>query len=132
MECSRSSGLTPEVGSSRERDLIASFANNKILNVEFDISNKKESDVVINNNKISIKHSSNKKNSHNGIKIIWTVDIEKRKEFIKNFTFNCDLIIVYVRFDSKMINGELEIIYISSDELKNQEIIMKEQKKTNI
>ena len=61
-ECSRSSGLTPEVGSSRERDLIASLASNPLLDVNYDISNEKEEDVKINNNNISIKHSSNKNN----------------------------------------------------------------------
>ena len=120
-ECSRSSGLTPEVGSSRERDLIASFASNPLLNVNYDITNEKEEDVKINNNNISIKHSSNKNNSQNGIKIIWTVDIEKRNEFLKKFTFNCDLIIIYVRFDKTIENGYLEIIYISRNELIHQQ-----------
>lgn len=121
-ECSRSSGLTPEVGSSREKDLIASFASNPILKVNYDISNEKEEDVKINNNNISIKHSSNKNNTQSGIKIIWTVDLEKRKEFIKHFIFKCNLIIVYVRFDTKMENGYIEIIYISCDELIHQQM----------
>ena len=120
-ECSRSCGLTPEVGSSRERDLIASFASNPLLNVNYDIPNEKEEDVIINNNNISIKHSSNKKNSQSGIKIIWTVDIEKRNEFLKRFTFKCDLIIMYVRFDKTIENGEIEIICISRNELIHQQ-----------
>lgn len=116
-ECSRSSGLTPEVGSSRERDLIASLASNPMLDVKYDISNEREEDVVIDNNNISIKHSSNKNNSQSGIKIIWTVDIDKRNDFLKHFVFNCDLIIVYVRFDKTLENGHFEIVYISRDEL---------------
>ncbi len=117
MECSRSSGLTPEVGSSRERDLIASFVSNLGLNVNYNITNDKEEDVIIDDIKLSIKHSSNKIKSHSGIKIIWTVDTEKRNEFLKNFTFNCDIIIVYVRFSEILDKGELEIIFISKDRL---------------
>ena len=120
-ECSRSTGLTPEVGSSRERDLIASFYSNPLLNVNFDISNDKEEDVTINNNNISIKHSSNKNISKSGIKIIWTVDNEKQNEFLKHFTFKCDLIIVFVRFDKIIENGHIEIIYISRSELIHQQ-----------
>lgn len=121
-ECSRSSGLTPEVGSSREMDLIASFASNPKLNVKYDISNEKNEDVIINNNNISIKHSSNKKNSQSGIKIIWTVNNEKRSDFVKHFTFKCDLIIVYIRFDKTLENGDIEIIYINRNELIHQHI----------
>jgi hypothetical protein len=120
-ECSRSSGLTPEIGSSRERDLIASFVSNSKLNVKYDIPNEKVEDVIINKNKISIKHSSNKKTSQSGIKVIWTVDIEKRNKFLKNFMFTCDLIIIYVRFDKTLTNGEFEIIYIECDELIQQQ-----------
>ena len=117
MECSRSSGLTPEVGSSRERDLISSFVSNLELNVNYNIANDKEEDVIINELKMSIKHSSNKSTSQSGIKIIWTVDSEKRNEFLKNFTFNCNIIIVYVRFSEILDKGELEIIFISKDKL---------------
>ena len=77
-------------------------------------------DVKINNNNISIKHSSNKNNSHCGIKIIWTVDTEKRNEFLKKFIFKYDLIIIYVRFDTTLENGYIEIIYISHNELIHQ------------
>jgi hypothetical protein len=122
-ECSRSSGLTPEVGSSRERDLIASLASNNSLNVNYDIKFDHEEDVIVNNNKISIKHSSNKKNTHCGIKIIWTVDKTKRDLFLKNFNFNCDLLIVYVRIDKTLCNGELEIIYIPISVLIQQHIM---------
>jgi hypothetical protein len=123
LECSRSSRLTPEVGSSREKDLISSLVSNPLLEVNYVISNEKEEDVIVNNNNISIKHSSNKNNNQSGIKIIWTVDTEKRNEFIKIFKFNCDLIIVYVRFDKTIENGIIEIIYINCNELQNQQTI---------
>lgn len=117
MECSRSCGLTPEVGSSRERDIIASFVSNLELNVDYNITNDKEEDVIVNDLKLSIKHSSNKSKSQSGIKIIWTVDSEKRNEFLKNFTFKCDIIIVYVRFSETLDKGELEVIFIRKDKL---------------
>lgn len=116
IECSRSAGLTPEVGSSRERDLISSFVTNKKLSVHYNIANNKEEDIIINDKKISIKHSSNKIKSQFGIKIVWTVDNDKRNEFVQNYKFCCDLIIIYVRFSS-IYNGELEILYIPIEKL---------------
>jgi hypothetical protein len=115
LECSRSRGLTPEVGSSRERDLIASFCNNKSLDVNYNISNENEEDVIIDNKKISIKHSSNKTVNQRGIKIIWTVDSNKREHFINNHTFTCDMLIVYVRFEEELDQGELEIVYLPAE-----------------
>lgn len=117
MECSRSSGLTPEVGSSRERDLISSFVSNLELSVNYNITNDKEEDVLVNDLKVSIKHSSNKSKSQSGIKIIWTVDSEKRNEFLKNFTFNCDIIIIYVRFSETLDKGQIEVIFIVKEKL---------------
>jgi hypothetical protein len=120
-ECSRSAGLTPEIGSSRERDVIASLCHNKVLSVVYDIPNKSEEDVIVNNKKISIKHSSNKKNSCSGIKIIWTVDTAERLKFVKKFVFSCDLLIIYVRFDREVVNGQLEILYIERSTLLHQQ-----------
>ena len=121
IECSRSAGLTPEVGSSRERDVIASLYNDKGLCVEYDIPNKSVEDVIVNMKKISIKHSSNKCNTCSGIKIVWTVDKTERIKFIKKFVFNCDLLIIYVRFDKQNVNGELVVLYIERRTLVEQQ-----------
>lgn len=121
IECSRSAGLTPEVGSSRERDVIASLYNDKELCVEYNISNRNEEDVIVNGKKISIKHSSNKYNSCSGMKIVWTVDKTERIKFVKKFVFNCDLLIVYVRFDKQNVNGELVVMYIEKSTLVAQQ-----------
>lgn len=120
-ECSRSAGLTPEVGSSRERDVIASFLHNEGLTVVYDIPNKSEEDVIVNTKKISIKHSSNKKNSCSGIKIVWTVDESQRLKFVNKFVFSCDLLIIFVRFDRDIVNGELVILYIEQTTLIHQQ-----------
>jgi len=121
IECSRANGLTPEVGSSRERDIIASLVNNPSLEVNYSIHNQNHEDVIVNKKKISIKHSSNKYNNGNGIKIIWTVNKEKRDEFIEKFYFTCDLMIIYVRFLGMIHQGELEIIYIPKEVLLHQQ-----------
>ena len=121
IECSRSAGLTPEVGSSRERDVIASLHNDKELCVEYNISNRNEEDVIVNGKKISIKHSSSKYNSCSGMKIVWTVDKTERIKFVKKFVFNCDLLIIYVRFDKQNVNGELVVMYIEKSTLVAQQ-----------
>ena len=110
VECSRSNKLTPDIGISRERDLIASFVNNSKIQAKYDISNLKEEDMMINGRKLSIKHSSNKTKTQNGLKITWTVDNEKRTQFLKNYCFTCDIVIVYVRF-AEINNGEIEVLY---------------------
>lgn len=121
LECSRAGKLNPEIGSSRERDLVASFANNKELIVDYDIPNGNEEDVNINNIKLSIKHSSNKENTPGSIKINWTTNADLTENFVNNFVFRHDLIIVYVRLDKTNVTGTIEIIYINSYELIHQQ-----------
>jgi len=129
-ECSRNGKLNPEVGSSRENDLKASFLSNQIFTVNYNIPNENEEDIVIDNKKISIKHSSDNTTTCSGIKIIWTVNKESREEFKKNFIFKCDLLIIYVRFNDRILldKGELEIIYIPKETLLNQQNIFNTNK----
>ena len=129
-ECSRNGKLNPEVGSSRENDLKASFLSNQILTINYNIPNENEEDIIIDNKKISIKHSSDNTTTCSGIKIIWTVNKESREEFKKNFIFKCDLLIVYVRFNDRILldKGDLEIIYISKETLLNQQNIFNTNK----
>lgn len=122
-ESLRNGCLTPEVGSFREKDLIAYLLSNKKLNVNYNISNNKIEDVIINNKKISIKHSSNKIICKNGIKIIWSVNKIKQNEFIKKFIFTCDLLIIFIRFDNNINNGNIEIIYITKEILSKQHFL---------
>ena len=127
IECSRNKKLTQEVGSSRERDFIAIASSNPSLSVVYDLPNKDEEDVVINSQALSIKHSSNKANTQNGIKIKWTVEAEKRKEFLENFVFNNDIIIIYVRFNDTKTCGTIEIIYITKETMQNEHLLFKSQ-----
>jgi hypothetical protein len=129
-ECSRNGKLNPEVGSSRENDLKASFLSNEIFTINYNIPNENEEDIIIDNKKISIKHSSDNNTICSGIKITWTVNKESREEFKKNFIFKCDFIIIYVRFNDRILldKGELEIIYIPMETLINQQNIFNKNK----
>jgi len=105
-ECRRNNKLSPEIGSSREKNIIASFTTNPIFDIEYMIDNKYEEDCIIDNKKISIKHSSNKKNIGNGIKIIWISNKIEQSKFIKKFLFSTNLLIIWIR------ENELEILYV--------------------
>ena len=111
IENKRNNRLTAEVGSSREKDLIAYMKYILDYKVNYKINNECEEDVLINNRKWSIKHSSYKSLSKQNIKISWTSNEHKQKIFIQNFTFTCDLLIVYVREDN------IEVLFIVKEEL---------------
>ena len=83
------------------------------------IDNENEEDIIIESEKISIKHSSNKKATQNSIKILWTENKELQEKYINTMQFKCDLLIVYVRFEN-IENGELEILYIAKEKLNEE------------
>ena len=60
-EHTRNGKLTPEIGCARERDLIAYLYASGKFNITHNIPNVKPYDIIINDRKISVKHSSNKK-----------------------------------------------------------------------
>lgn len=128
-ECCRLSGLTPEIGSSRERDLISSMKSNPSLRIKYLLPYEVVEDVICNDKKISIKHSSNKKNHERGIKVVWTVEEEKRKEYMENIDFEYDLMIIYIRFEENDIeNGEMEIFYMEEKTLQEEKKKFQEKK----
>lgn len=110
MEYKRNNRLTPDVGSSREKDLIAYMKYILKDKINYKIDNEKEEDVLINNTKVSIKHSSTKSLSSSSIKIQWTENKIQQTKFINDFEFTCDLMIVFVRFNNNN-SGEIEILY---------------------
>jgi len=87
--------------------------------VRYDIPNSHEEDVIVNDDKFSIKHSSNRVVSNSGIKIIWTSNEQKQSEFVQNYSLgDINMIIVFVRFeDNGTDRGELEIIVIDKTQL---------------
>lgn len=124
MECCRNGRLTPEIGTSREKDLIASFVSNPELSVVYDIPNAFEEDVIVNEDKISIKHSSNRRVKSNGIKAIWTSNEVKQCEFVAEHAWSRNLLLSYVRFeDNRIDKGELELLFIDKDIILHQQYL---------
>lgn len=97
MESSRAGKLGMEVGSARERIIIAlliyKFGEE---NVKTDIPiTEPEIDAILFNNPISIKTISG---SLAGVKLIWTVDSQKAIEFSKNYQPKVDLLLVNINW----------------------------------
>ena len=98
---SRDGKLGMEIGSARERIIIAllifKFGEK---NVKTDIPiTKKEIDVVVFNEPISIKTVTNRKII--GVKLIWTVDADKALQFINSYSPECDILLVHINWENK-------------------------------
>lgn len=96
LESSRAGKVGMEVGSLRERILVAlliyKFGEE---NVETDIGiTEPEVDVKLFGHPISIKTIT----GSSGIKIIWTVDAQKAREFRETYTPKCDILLVQIRW----------------------------------
>jgi hypothetical protein len=106
-DATRGGKLGMEIGSVRERVLIGllvSTFGSKNINHDIPIT-ESEIDVFVFNKGISIKTKTG--TSYSGIKVIWTVDWEKVKQFLKSYTPQCDLLFVQINW-----NGEGKITYI--------------------
>jgi hypothetical protein len=100
LESSRAGKVGMEAGSVREKIitalLIYKFGEQ---NVESDIPiTEAEMDVKLFGNQISIKTISGK--NQGGIKLIWTVDAQKAKEFSETYTPKCDILFVQINWDN--------------------------------
>lgn len=96
LESSRAGKVGMEVGSVRER-IIAALLIYKFgeENVETDLPiTEPEIDVKVFNKPISIKTITGK--SLSGVKLIWTVDAQKSKEFLQNYYPSCDMIFTQI------------------------------------
>jgi len=101
LECSRAGKIGMEVGSVREKIIIA------LLIYKFGETNVKadtpitqpEVDVKLFDMPISIKTITGK--SFGGVKIIWTVDAQKAKEFLQNYYPHCDMLLVQIFWNGK-------------------------------
>lgn len=101
MDNSRDGKLGMEIGSARERIVIAlliyKFGEN---NIKTDIAiTESETDVIVFDEPISIKTVTNKKVV--GVKLIWTVDAQKALEFIDNYSPECDILFVHINWGGK-------------------------------
>ena len=95
-----------EVGNARERVIIALFMY--VFgrgNVQVPSTTSIEEDIVVHGIPISIKTKAG--NSNTGIKLKWTNDWEKVKEFIRSYSPSCDMLFVKIVW-----GGQSDLYYI--------------------
>ena len=99
LESSRAGKIGMEVGSTRERIIIALLMNiYEKSEIKTDIPiTESETDLKILNKPISIKTIT----GISGVKVIWTVDSQKAQEFLKNYKPTCDLILAVIKWIRK-------------------------------
>jgi hypothetical protein len=100
LESSRAGKVGMEVGSVRERIIVAlliyKFGDE---NVEAEIPiTEPEVDVILYGSPISIKTITGK--NLNGVKLSWTVDESKAKEFQNNYYPKCDVILIHINWNN--------------------------------
>jgi hypothetical protein len=100
LESSRAGKTGMEVGSVREKIIVAlliyKFGE---TNVETEIPiTESEVDVKLFGKPISIKTITGK--SFSGVKLIWTVDAQKAREFSENYYPSCDILLVQINWNS--------------------------------
>jgi len=101
LESSRAGKIGMEVGSVREKIIIAlliyKFGES---NIDANISIiEPEVDVKLFGQPISIKTITG--TGFSGVKLIWTVDAQKAKEFLENYFPCCDILLVQIVWNSK-------------------------------
>jgi len=87
-----------EVGSVREKIIVALLIykfGEENVKTEIPIT-EAEVDVEVNGNPISIKTITGEK--PNGVKLIWTVDTDKAKEFSETYLPSCDMIFIQINW----------------------------------
>ena len=100
LESSRAGRIGMEVGSVREKIIVALLIykfGNKNVKTEIPIT-EAEIDVEVYGNPLSIKTITGKK--PNGVKLIWTVDANKSREFLENYIPSCDMIFIQINRDN--------------------------------
>ena len=98
VESSRAGKIGMEVGSVRERIIVALliYKFGKV-NVDTEIPiTEPEVDAKLFGETLSIKTFTGK--SFSGVKLIWTVDAQKAKEFRENYYPHCDLMLVQINW----------------------------------
>jgi len=100
LESSRAGKIGMEVGSLRERIVVA------LLIYKFGEANVKteipitepEVDVAVFGRPVSIKTITGK--GFGGVKLIWTVDAQKAREFLQNYHPHCDILLIQINWDN--------------------------------
>ncbi|MCX7610059.1 MAG: ThaI family type II restriction endonuclease [Ignavibacterium sp.] len=100
LESSRAGKVGMEVGSVREKIIVAlliyKFGEENVT-TEIPIT-EPEVDVKIFNEPVSIKTITGK--NYGGVKLIWTVDARKAKQFFNNYYPSCEMLFVQINWNS--------------------------------
>ncbi|MDP2932377.1 MAG: ThaI family type II restriction endonuclease [Chloroflexota bacterium] len=98
LECSRAGHIGMEVGSVREKIIVAlliyKFGETNV-NTEIPIT-RPEVDAEIFGQPISIKTITKQGKGFGGVKISWTVDAPKAQEFLNEYSPHCDMVLVRI------------------------------------
>lgn len=112
LESSRNGKIGMEIGSVRERILIALLMYKfgiDIVNSDIAIT-APEVDVIVNDNPLSIKTMTTNSERWSSIKLIWTVDAKKALEFKNTYMPSCDMLVAKIRW-----NGEGKLLLFSKE-----------------
>ena len=112
LESSRNGKIGMEIGSVRERILIALLMYKfgiDIVNSDIPIT-APEVDVIVNDNPLSIKTMTTNSERWSYLKLIWTVDAKKALEFKNTYMPSCDMLVAKIRW-----NGEGELLLFSKE-----------------
>ncbi len=99
LDSSRAGKVGMEVGSVREKIIVALLIykfGEESVETEIPIT-EPEVDVKLFNEPISIKTITG--TNLNGVKLIWTVDKQKAKEFQENYYPHCDMLLVHINWN---------------------------------
>jgi len=98
LESSRTGEIGIEVGSLRERIVVALFIHKfGEINVETKIPiTEPEVDVAVFGRPVSIKTVSGR--GFSGVKLIWTVDTQKAREFLQSYHPHCDIVFIQINW----------------------------------
>lgn len=106
LESSRNGKIGMEIGSVRERILIALLMHKfgiDIVNTNIPIT-APEVDVIVQNTPLSIKTMTTNGNHWSSVKLIWTVDSQKALAFKNAYTPSCDMLMAKICWNG---NGKL-------------------------
>lgn len=112
LESSRNGKIGMEIGSVRERILIALLMYKfgiDIVDPDIPIT-APEVDVIVDNTPLSIKTMTTNSERWSSIKLIWTVDAQKALEFKNTYTPSCDMLVAKIRW-----NGEGKLLLFSKE-----------------
>lgn len=112
LESSRNGKIGMEIGSVRERILIALLMYKfgiDIVDPDIPIT-APEVDVIVDGTPLSIKTVTTNKDKWNGVKLSWTVDAQKAYEFKNKYIPSCDMLIAKICW-----NGEGKLLLFSRE-----------------